>query len=431
MLWLIAVRNLLQHRRRSILLGSVVAFVSALLLVMLGLFTGMEDTMLESATTLMTGHVNVGGFYKPTPGQAAPIVTDVAKVVEIVKREVPELDYVTLRGRGWAKLISEASSMQVGVGAINIDTEPGFRRVMKVTSGSLDDLRKPNTLLLFEGQAKKLDVKVGDALTLSSPTPSGTSNTLDLTVAAIAADVGMISSWNVYVPDQALKVLYQLKADTTGAVFLYLKDLSKVKDVQARLRDVFEREKYTVMDNDPQAFFMKFEKVTREDWTKQRLDITTWEDEISFMSWTLKAVGGLTFILVGMALFIIAVGLMCSMWIAIRERTREIGTLRAVGMKRGGVLRMFVVEGFTLAVSATILGALLGIALCAGLNALHVHVPPEAQLFVMRDTLYFEVNPLSVLYGIAVITGCTSLVSLIPAFVAARLKPITAMQHAG
>src|SRR4051812_22565225 len=179
MLFLIAARNLLQHRRRTFLLGSVVTFVTALLVVLLGLFTGMQKTMLESATTLMTGHVNVGGFFKPSPGQAAPIVVNASKIAEIVKREVPELEYLTLRGRGWAKLISENDSMQVGVGGIDIDSETGFRRVVKIQSGNLDDLRKPNSVLLFEEQAKKLDVKVGDALTLSSPTPNGTSNTLD------------------------------------------------------------------------------------------------------------------------------------------------------------------------------------------------------------------------------------------------------------
>src|SRR4051794_10347949 len=112
-LFLIGARSLLQHKTRTFLLGAAIAFVTALLLVLTGISTGMRETMLESATTLMTGHVNVGGFYKVTSGQSAPVVTEYKKILEIVKKEVPELDYVTQRGRGWAKLISDTASMQV------------------------------------------------------------------------------------------------------------------------------------------------------------------------------------------------------------------------------------------------------------------------------------------------------------------------------
>ncbi len=429
--FLIAARNLLQHRRRTFLLGGVIAFVTALLVMLVSLFNGMQKTMLESATTLMTGHVNVGGFYKPTPGQAAPVVTHVSKVVDIVKREVQGLDYVTQRGRGWAKLISERSSMQVGVGGIQIDQEPGFRRVVKVVEGNMDDLRKPNSLLLFREQATKLDVKVGDALTLSAPTPTGTSNTIDLTVVAIANDVGKISSWNIFVPDQVLKTLYQLQPDTTGVVMIFLHDLKRVKDVQAQLRAVFEREGYGVMDDDPSAFFMKFQKVTREDWTQQKLDVTIWEDEISFMQWTLAVVGGMTGILTLVLMVIIAVGIMATLWIAIRERTREIGTLRAIGMGRIGILRMFLAEGFLLALASTVSGAVVGALLCGVINISNVHIPVGVQLFVMRDTLFFSVGLVPTAMAALLITFCASGVSLIPSLVAAWLRPITAMQHAG
>ena len=73
----IAARNLAQHSRRNLFLGAAIASVTALLVLLMGgLTTGIKSTMLESATTLMTGHVNVAGFYKVTSGMAAPLVTD-------------------------------------------------------------------------------------------------------------------------------------------------------------------------------------------------------------------------------------------------------------------------------------------------------------------------------------------------------------------
>ncbi|WP_338867521.1 ABC transporter permease [Myxococcus stipitatus] len=430
-LFLIAFRNLGTHRRRTLLLGGAIAGVTALLVILMALSHGMEETMLRSATTLGSGHVNVAGFYKITSGQAAPVVTAYPKVLELVRKEVPELDYAVQRGRGWAKVVSDKGSLQVGVGGIDIQDEPGFRKVLQVRSGALDDLTQPNTVLVFEKQAKKLEVKVGDTVTISAPTMRGTNNTVDVRVAVIAADVGMMSDFNIFVPSATLRGLYQLRDDSTGAIFLYLKDLQQIPQVQARLREKLTDAGYIVMDNDPRAFWFKFDVVNREDWTGQKLDLTNWEDEMSFITWTLKALNGLTGILTFVLLAIIGVGIMNTLWIAIRERTREIGTLRAIGMQRTRVMLMFLFEAMTLGALSTLSGALIGLIVCVAVDAARVGVPEAAAIFIMSDRLNLVVNASSVVGAMVFITACTTLISLIPSFLAARLKPVTAMHHIG
>src|SRR5579859_1848167 len=175
-LFLIALRNLAQHRKRTLLLGGAIAGVGALFVFLLCLTSGIHETMLESATTLSTGHLNVAGFYKVTAGQSAPVITNYRKLREIVTKTLPDLDYVAPRGRGWAKMVSDSGSMQVAIGGIDIAHEPGFRRVIHVAEGKLDDLAQPGTVLLFKDQAKKLDVKVGDSVVLSAQTPRGVNN---------------------------------------------------------------------------------------------------------------------------------------------------------------------------------------------------------------------------------------------------------------
>ena len=66
------------------------------------------------------------------------------------------------------------------------------------------------------------------------------------------------------------------------------------------------------------------------------------------MTWTLQALQGLTCVLIVILIAIVVIGIMNTMWIAIRERTREIGTLRAIGMHRRGVLWMFLLESLML-----------------------------------------------------------------------------------
>ncbi|PTL80524.1 FtsX-like permease family protein [Vitiosangium sp. GDMCC 1.1324] len=430
-LLLIAIRNLGTHKRRTLLLGGAIAGVTALLVILMGLSNGMKQTMLESATTLMTGHVNVAGFYKVTAGQSAPVVTSYPKLLEQLRQEVPELDYSVQRSRGWVKLVSESGSVQSGVGGIDVEAESGIRKVLQVRSGKLDDLAQPNTILLFEEQAKKLEVKVGDTITLSAPTMRGTSNTVDVRVAAIAANVGMLSSFNVFVPNSTLRGLYQLREDATGALMLYLKDMASIPAVQARLTKRLPELGYQMMEHNPQPFFMKFDAVNREAWTGQKLDITNWEDEISFIKWTVSALDALTGILTFVLLIIIAVGIMNTLWIAIRERTREIGTLRAIGMQRWYVLVMFLLEALVLGLLGTAVGAAAGLGVCLAVNALNLSVPVAVQVFILSEKLHLVVNPGSVMGAVTFITLCTTAISLVPSFLAARMKPVTAMHHIG
>lgn len=430
-LFLIAVRNLAQHTRRTLLLGGAVTGVSALLVFLICLSSGIHATMLESATTLSTGHINVAGFYKVTAGQSAPVVTDYKKLRGIAEKTLDDVDYIAPRGRGWSKIVSDGGSMQVAIGGVDIAHEPGFRRVIKVLSGSLDELAKPNTILIFKAQAKKLDVKVGDNVVLSAQTTRGVNNTLDLRVAAIAEDVGFMSAWNVYVPDDSLRSLEQINADTTGALQVYLKDMRRIPQDLEKLRKAYAAAGYVLMDRESKAFWMKFDAVNREDWTGQKLDLTTWEDEMSFIKWTVTAVDGLMYILIAVLLVIIAVGIMNSLWISIRERTREVGTLRAIGMQRPRVLAMFVIEAFTLGSLGCLAGAAIGLLAAGLLNAAHLPVPEGVQLFLLSSTFKFTVDLARVIGGMAVIVACTTLISVVPALHAARLRPVTAMSHIG
>jgi len=430
---LVAFRNLLQHTRRTLFLGGAIVAVTAMMVLLRGLSAGTQETMLRSATTLMTGHVNVGGFYKVTEGTAAPVVTDYLKVLEIVKRSVPELDYAAARGRGWAKIVSDTGSIQCGVSGIDIRSEPGFKEAVEILSGNLQDLAKPDTILIFESQAKKLDVKVGDALTISAPTTRGVNNTADVRVVAIARDLGLLSGFNVYVPSDTLRALYRLSPDATGALMLHLKPkfIDQAPAIVARLRKDLEAAGYRIMDADPHPFFMKFDKVSREEWTGQKLDVTSWQDEMAFFNWTLQAVSGLSVIVLTILLAIIVIGIMNTMWIAIRERTREIGTLRAIGMQREQVVRQFLLEALMLGAFATLVGAAIGAAAGLGVNAAQIPVPVAGQLFLLSTHFFVSIHPVALVTAAFTITLVTGLAALYPSLRAAQLEPVTAMQHFG
>jgi putative ABC transport system permease protein len=428
----IAARNLTRHRRRNLLLGSALAAVTALLVLLSGLTAGVEQAMLVSSTTLLTGHVNVGGFFKITSGSAAPLVTEVPRLSARVRALVPELDYLSSRGRGWAKAVSASSSMDLVLSGVEVAAEPGFARVIRPVEGRLEDLAQPNTVLLFQGQADRLKVKVNDVLTLSAPTTRGVNNTADVRVAVIARNVGLLSAFSAFIQGDTLRRLYGLSPTTTGAVHLYLRRPEDAPAVAARLRAALAADGWRVMEPEAQPYWIKLmQKVPSEDWTGQKLDVTTWEDEMGQFKQFIFGLRALTGLLVFVLMAVVVIGILNTLAIAVRERTREIGTLRAIGMQRRKVLWLFVLESALLGLAGAAAGAALAAGVAALLDGIGIRIPDGMQVFLMQEKLSFLLRPATVLGDVLFLAAVTVAASLLPARRAARLKPITAMHHVG
>lgn len=443
---LLAARNLVQARRRTALLSVALVLVSMLLVLLLTLSQGLSDTMVRSATLLITGHVNVAGFYKTKPtAMGFPLITRTKEIRQIVEANTPGLDYIIDRSRGWCKIISENHSMQVVLAGIDAPEETRLMEELHPadtsafaadggtkTAGDPHALAHPGTLILFAGQAKRLAVGVGDVVTLTAETMSGRSNTTDAKVVAIVKDVGFMSNWNAFVPKTTVRELYQLNDDTSGAVMVYLKDSAASQAVMDHLRDVLGAKGFEMLEYQAQPYWMKHELVGGEDWAGQKLDLTTWDDEIGMLKWSLSALNSISFFLIGVLLIMIVVGIMNSMWIAVRERTQEIGTLRAIGMGKSRVLAMFMVEAFILGLVATSVGSALGGLMALLLDASSIKITVSAvQMILMTDTLHLTVRPSQIAGAVATFTTVTALATLWPAMRAARLQPVTAIHRIG
>lgn len=445
LLLVVAARNLVQAPRRTLLLGGALALVTMLLVLLLALSQGLSDTLIRAATTLSSGHVNVAGFYKTDPRSVAPLVTEAEEVKRIVREETDGLVDVIDRHRGWAKVVSPTDHFQSGVNGIEPSQEDRLFRELELApvsaytdsesgevEGDLSKLSEPDAALLFAGQAQRLEVRVGDVLTMTTETMDGRTNTRDVRVVAVARNIGFMSNFNVFVNRSVLLDLYRLKPSTTGAIMLYLDDVERAPAVMAELRETLRERGYDVMAHDPRPFFLKLETLAGEEWTGQKLDLTVWRDEVSFLTWVVTALDTISLVLVLLLVGIIALGITNTMWIAVRERTGEIGTLRAIGMGRGSVLALFLVEAMLLGLLGTGVGALAGSAVGVALDAASPELPLEAlQAVLLSRRLSLTVAPLQVLAAIGGFTLLTGLAALGPALRAARMQPITAIHRAG
>lgn len=427
------------------LLGFALSAVTGLLVLLMSLSDGVNDSMIKGATSLAAGHVNVAGFYKATPEEGFPMITETAKVKAVAQEAVEGLATVIDRHRGWSRVVSDASSIWAALYGVSIEQEQRLLATLRpaklgsyveeldgldpeAREGDPRDLSQPETAMLFATQAKRLGVRVGDALTIRTETLRGQSNTVDVRVVAVMDDLGLMSNWSIFLPKQTILELYGLDDDTTGAVMLYLDDIERAPQVMERLRTAYAEAGFTVMDHDPRPFFAKFQTISGQDWTGQKIDITTWTDEVSFLVWVITAIDSVSALLITILTIIIAVGIMNALWIAVRERTTEIGTLRAIGMSRGRVLAMFLTEALMLGLIGTIVGAVGGALLAVGVDALSVPIPSQAvQAILMNDRLHLVVEPAEVVGVIVGFTVMCGLSALWPAARAARMPPITAI----
>lgn len=121
-----------------------------------------------------------------------------------------------------------------------------------------------------------------------------------------------------------------------------------------------------------------------------------------------------------------------SMVLATLDRTAEIGTMRAIGARRGLVVALFMGETVLLGVIAGLLGALAGAGVVAVMG--QVGIPAFHEVLVLLfagPRLYPSVSVLHIAFGIASVVSVGVVSTLYPALLAARVQPVVAMQSKG
>jgi len=439
----IAWHNILLARRRTLLLGMAVATTAFMFFMLRAVAASVSEHMLDAATTLSAGHVNIGGFFKDGQNASAPILTGREQLRDLARKTVPESTRIIDRHRGWGRIISPASSINASFSGLIVAEEANLLGTLRLAAtrdyrkdgnderpGHFADLAKPNSAILFAAQAKKLEVGVGDSVTVITEASSGPANTADLDIVAIAEDIGFLSNYSILMPRQTVLDLYQLSPDTTGAVMVYLPHADQAQAVMDRLRQALKGAGYTLMDHDPRPFFMKFASVGAADWLGQQLDLTTWSDEISYMAWVTMALDLIAFVVLSILALIIGGGLMNSVWMSVRERTKEIGTMRAIGASRTFVAQLFVVEAMLLGGLASICGTGLGALLLSVINHLNLPIVDDGtRLFLMANTVHIPVHLEQLISASLVLMMITGAAALYPSWKAARMRPIEALMH--
>jgi ABC-type lipoprotein release transport system permease subunit len=436
--FLIASRNLLGRRSRTLILGSAIALVTFILTALLGITSAFQNSLFEAGTALLSGHINVGGFNKISLSSASPIIKDAPRLLNVAKQAAGEdALFITDRVTGFGKIISETGSIQVPMWGIELERDPNLQKFFKLTTKSqfqgatvsLNNATAPGCLAIFESQAKKLGVVHGDGVTLLVPTMRNQNNTKDVKVCAILQDMGAFSDFATFFNKWDAIDIYQLDKNATGFVMIYLKDITKVPEVEERVRKAYLDGGWLILEKDGTPFFMKFDKIANEMWVGEKLDISNWEDTLSFVKWVVRSINAISLLLVIVILISIALGITNALWMSVRERTSEIGTMRSIGMQQSAVLRLFLTEGIILSSIAAGFGLALAYLSQYLVKHVFIQLPEAFRTILIMDSLQLDIRPGAAIFAFSLVSFFALAGSLWPSWRASRMPPVTAIGH--
>ena len=395
----LALRNIFRNRRRSAITLAVIVFGAVGLILFGGYkavtFRGLRETTIRGRL----GHLQLFGKNHDSKEAQKPLEHALENVgtlrAELEKdpRVESTAAQITLMG-----LVSNGDKSETFVATA---VEPAKDRVMRgatVVSGTHLPDTEPDAILLGKGLAASMNAKVGDYLTLMTPTVTGSLNAMDVRVAGIIqTGVKELDERAVKMPlDGAQQLLQTTKVEK---LLVFLKDTETTSAVRADI----ERRNLNV-------------------------DIKSWSELASFYHQVVLLYNGifgfLGLIVFGVVVFSVANTIVMSIF----ERTREIGTLMAIGTTRGRVWRMFFFEGLTTGVLGGLLGLAIGATLALLINSGNVMLPPPPGYTVgYRLQILLQPAVLTTAFLISVITATLS--SILPALKASRLKIVDALGH--
>jgi putative ABC transport system permease protein len=170
--------------------------------------------------------------------------------------------------------------------------------------------------------------------------------------------------------------------------------------------------------------------LNREPWKGARVDVQTMFENASLIVDFQRGLNIVSIVAVLILFFVILIGVVNTMRMSIRERIREIGTNRAIGMQRSDVRSVFVLEVVFLAVLACAAGILLAYGLMSLLATITVDLKDNPfSMFFVNKHLYFVPTAGDIIANFLTIVIVTLVIAFLTARQAARMRVADALRH--
>jgi putative ABC transport system permease protein len=412
--WLkIGLRNLIKNRRRSGITISAIAIGFAAV----NLFGGFQEYMYrgnrESAIYAgYQGHIIIfkKGYLKKGrlhPSRYLLNPSELQAIVDICEKNphvlliTPQLWISGIVTNGYSSTIFLAQGIDPSAMDAFLDQSKYFKELGIQFEGKKLDNDKFYGVAIASDLASLLDLKPGSYAVALTNTVEGQMNALDMEVFNIfESGVEELKDKWMLVPYRFAQSLY----DTQGAdrIAVLLDEVGNTEHVRAQLVAAFSQ------------LGLDFE-------------IKTW-DEFSQWYRDVKNMFDMIFLFLFIIMFVIVVmSVTNTMSMSVLERTREIGTLRALGLKRQGILVLFAIESILLGICGLIGGVFLSLLGWGWFKFFEpMWNPPRISILI---PMRIEIVPAYLVCSFFLLLILCMIAALIPARRAALQNVIEALGH--
>jgi putative ABC transport system permease protein len=400
LLWL-PLRSLLRNRRRTLLSFAIIGLGTAIAFVVLG-YVQDSRALIRETTVAEFGNLQIAStdlWEETTDGYEYLIAPETLASVNALLEEEPRVRSATAQLQ-FAGLLASGDRSQVVRVTGFVPENPTLASTGEIVAGRALTPSDTAAVLVGRSLADRLGLEPGAVVTLTLTTVDGAFNASPLRIAGIYR----FSSEQVELQRLFLPLGYAQQLLNTAGVDRIVVALQSIGDTEP-VRDRLQ---------------------PRLAATAAALEARTW-DELSPIFRQLSGLFDLLFGFIALAMAILVFFIILQvLTLAFLERTREIGTARALGTTRRGVLGQLLAEGSWLAVIGSGTGVLVGAALSIGFNAIGVEWRPpgtvEPVVLTIRMGLSTAIGPF--LLGVV----ATVLSSLYPALQMARLPVVDALR---
>lgn len=398
----IAWRNLWRNRRRTWLTAGGIAFAILLVVSFMALQVGQYDVMVENATALMAGHVQIQNEAYLDDNRFEDTIAGASGILSTL-RSTPGVASVAPRVEAFALASVAERSFGAQVLGVDIEAELDTVRFVKMLKAGRT-LQGPEDAVLGSVLARNLGADLGDEVVVLGSGKEGGVAALVFTV------VGLLETGMADLD----RVLLLADIDEVQAGF-GLQD--EVHSLVIRTDDV---------DLAPQLVRQLASALP------DVLEVRNWDAVLPELKQGIEVdrIGGR--IMYGIIMALVVFSVVNSFIMTIFERTKEFGMLLAIGMRPAKIIGMVQWEALFICLVGVGIGLMLAVALTLWLMNTGIYLGEAmeeyARQFYMPDRMYPALSAEALLVSPVIMLIGTQLAAFLPALRIRRLRPVEALR---